>query len=50
MIDPNRIQFEAVVRLLIERGADKTIKNQNGETPADAARHEGHENIAVILG
>jgi ankyrin repeat protein len=40
---------EDVVRILIQRGADVTIKNNVGETAADAARHEGHEIIANML-
>lgn len=38
----------AVVKLLLERGADPSASSEDG-TPADVAREEGFEKIAVFL-
>jgi len=39
----------AVVSYLLQKGADPTISDDNGETPADAARQEGHLDLAKTL-
>jgi ankyrin repeat protein len=39
----------AVIRLLLARGADPTHRNDQGETPADAARKRGLEDAADVL-
>ena len=38
-----------VVRLLLERGADASLKNSQGKTALDYAVEAGHEQIAVLL-
>jgi hypothetical protein len=38
-----------VVEFLVERGADPTIRDCKGETPADFARREGLEDVARWL-
>jgi ankyrin repeat protein len=38
-----------VVRVLMELGADKSITNDDGETPAEVAESRGHETIAALL-
>jgi len=38
-----------VVRVLMELGADKSITNEDGKTPAEVAELRGHETIAALL-
>jgi ankyrin repeat protein len=40
---------EEIVRLLIERGADVTLRSPEGETLREIAQKAGHREIAVIL-
>jgi ankyrin repeat protein len=39
----------AVVELLLEHGADKTLRCDQGKTPADYARERGHTELAALL-
>jgi ankyrin repeat protein len=39
----------SVVKLLVERGADVRLKNDNGQTASDVARREGKEDVAEWL-
>ena len=36
-------------RVLLERGADRTIKNKKGETAADVAREMGNDDLAAYI-
>jgi len=55
--DKNRTMLHAaasnnqasVVSYLLQKGADPTLSDENGETPADAARQEGHLDLAKAL-
>ena len=38
-----------VVRFLLSKGADCTIKDQWGDTPLASARAEGHAEVAALL-
>jgi ankyrin repeat protein len=38
-----------VVRLLLERGADATLKDDRGKTAADIAGEQGHQIVAQVL-
>jgi ankyrin repeat protein len=38
-----------MARFLIEHGADPSIRNKDGDTPADAARKRGFEQVAAFL-
>ena len=40
---------EAVVPLLLEGGADREAKDNNGETALDKARSKGHDGIVRLL-
>lgn len=40
---------EEIVRLLIERGADATLRSPEGVTLSEIAQKAGHRNIALIL-
>jgi ankyrin repeat protein len=40
---------EEIVRLLIERGADRTLQSPEGETLNEIVRKAGHREIALIL-
>lgn len=39
----------AAAKLLLEKGADPTIKNKEGQTPLEKARSEGKENLVRVL-
>jgi ankyrin repeat protein len=39
----------SVVKLLVERGADVRLKNDNGQTASDLARSEGRQDVAEWL-
>jgi hypothetical protein len=41
---------DAAVRVLLERGADRTLRNYRGETPGETALRQGHAGTAAILG
>ena len=41
---------DAVVRLLLEAGADKEAKANDGKTALDKAREKGHTSIVALLG
>jgi ankyrin repeat protein len=38
-----------VVKVLLEKGADKTVRNSWKQTAEDLARKEGHEEVAEII-
>jgi ankyrin repeat protein len=38
-----------IVKEMLERGADPTIRDHKGKTPLDLAREEGHDEIVQIL-
>jgi ankyrin repeat protein len=38
-----------VVELLLSFGADKAVRNKDGQTPAEAARKRGFEEVAALL-
>ena len=38
-----------IVRFLLSKGADCTIKDQWGDTPLASARAEGHAEVAALL-
>jgi len=38
-----------VALLLIERGADVNSRNNEGKTPLDVAREEGHVEVARVI-
>ena len=40
---------EAIVRLLLEAGADKEAKNKDGKTALDKAREKRHTSIVALL-
>ena len=40
---------EAIVQLLLEGGADREAKDQNGDTALDDARSKGHDGIVRLL-
>ena len=40
---------QETARVLLERGADRTIKNVNGESAADLARECGHGSLAASI-
>ena len=40
---------EDLVRMLLEAGADKTARCDQGKTPADYARERGHDAVAEML-
>ena len=40
---------EAFVRMLLEKGADPTLRNLRREQAADIARSSGHGKLAVII-
>jgi ankyrin repeat protein len=40
---------EAVVRLLVEKGADVKAKNKNGGTALDVAASQKHEAVVRLL-
>lgn len=46
-VDPGHFP---VVKLLVQRGANRAAKNAAGQTPADIARERNHEAIVVLLG
>jgi len=37
------------VRLLLEHGADPTVKNKDGDTPLDLARARGHREVVSLI-
>jgi hypothetical protein len=37
------------VRLLLERGADPSLKDDRGKTAADIAAEQGHQAVAQLL-
>jgi glutaminase len=39
----------AMVKFLLDKGADPNAVDENGEKPADAARQEGHLDVAKLL-
>lgn len=41
--------YEGSVRLLLDRGADVTVRTLHGLTPADLAANNGHSRLAVVL-
>lgn len=40
---------EDLVRLLLDSGADKTVRCDGGKTPAEYARERGHDALAAML-
>jgi ankyrin repeat protein len=44
-----QISSSAIVSLLLELGADKTVRNTSGDTPAGIAQRWNHNDIAAIL-
>jgi ankyrin repeat protein len=44
-----RYKHEAVVKLLLEKGADVESKDDNGNTPLSLAAEKGHEAIMKLL-
>jgi len=38
-----------VVKLLLERGADPTVKDKYGKTPLDLAREEGYDGVVSLI-
>ena len=38
-----------IIQLLLDRGADKTMKNDEGKTAYDIALEEGHTDIAKMV-
>jgi hypothetical protein len=38
-----------VVRLLLEYGADPSIRNRDGKTPLDLARESGHREVVSLI-
>jgi ankyrin repeat protein len=40
---------EAVVRLLVEKGADVEVKNDDGRTALHRAAEKGHETVTELL-
>lgn len=40
---------EAMVRLFLAHGADRTLQNEQGQTPRDVALADGHPDLADIL-
>ena len=41
--------YLVIVRFLLSKGADCTIKDQWGDTPLASARAEGHAEVAALL-
>jgi ankyrin repeat protein len=39
-----------MVELLLQHGADPTLANREGKTPAMIAKEKGHNEIADLLG
>ena len=42
-------KYQEITRLLVNAGADKSIKDRDGKTPLDHARERGHSEIVKIL-
>ena len=38
-----------VIKLLLDRGANKNMENQEGLTPLHAAACEGHNHVVILL-
>jgi ankyrin repeat protein len=38
-----------MVEILLEHGADPTLANDDGKTPATVATEKGHKEIAALL-
>eukprot|EP00544_Gedaniella_sp_CCMP2646_P000648 CAMPEP_0202510182 /NCGR_PEP_ID=MMETSP1361-20130828/53161_1 /ASSEMBLY_ACC=CAM_ASM_000849 /TAXON_ID=210615 /ORGANISM="Staurosira complex sp., Strain CCMP2646" /LENGTH=400 /DNA_ID=CAMNT_0049144435 /DNA_START=34 /DNA_END=1236 /DNA_ORIENTATION=+ len=47
--DACRFGHDAVVKALLEKGADKSIKNQDGKTAADVAKDYGKTGTAALV-
>lgn len=43
------INYQQIAKLLVDAGADRSIKDRDGKTPLDHARARGHEEIVKIL-
>jgi ankyrin repeat protein len=39
-----------LVKLLLERGADVSLRTADGQTAADLAREKGHQEVLALLG
>jgi cytochrome c peroxidase len=47
--DACRFGHDAVVKALLEKGADKSIKNKDGKTAADVAKDYGKTGTAALV-